>query len=145
MEVASTECVRQARLILDSIDMSRPPREVLGDGGRKFLRFITSEFGRQMFRICVAEGERFPEIGREFFRSGPQNMQREMRCYFEMAIARGELQIDDLELAAFQFSELCKADMWMKLTFNMIDAVSEADIDRVVDGAVETFLARYGT
>ena len=29
--------------------------------------------------------------------------------------------------------------------FGVIRAVSDADIDRVVDGAVETFMARYGT
>lgn len=145
MEVASTECLRQARLILDSLDMSRPVREVLGEGGRKFLRFITSDFGVQMFRICVAEGERFPEIGRQFFRSGPQNMQNELVCLFEMAMERGELQIDDPALAAFQFGELCKADAWMKLMFNIIDEVTDDHIDHVVDSAVEVFLARYGT
>jgi len=145
VEVATTECVRQSRLITESIDMSRPPREVLGDGGRKFLRFVTSDFGMQMFRICVAEGERFPEIGREFFRSGPQNMQRELVCYFEMAMERGELQIDDPYLAAFQFGELCKADAWMRLMFNMVEVVTDEDIDRVVDAAVDVFLARYGT
>ncbi len=144
MEVASTECLRQARLILDSIDMSRSVRDVLSEGGRKFLRFITSDFGVQMFRICVAEGERFPEIGRQFFRSGPQNMQNELVCFFEEAIERGELRMEDPALAAFQFGELCKADAWMKLMFNMIDDVSDAHIDHVVDNAVDTFMARYG-
>lgn len=146
VEVASTECLRQARQILDSIDMERPVREVLSEGGRQFLRFVTSDFGVQMFRICVAEGERFPEIGREFFRSGPQNMQKELVCLFEMGIDRGELKpMEDPALAAFQFGELCKADAWMKLMFNMIDEVTDAHIDHVVDNAVEVFLARYGT
>lgn len=145
VEVATSECLRQSKLIIEGIDWSRPPREVLGEGGRKFLRFVTSDFGRQMFRVCVGEGDRFPEIGREFFRSGPQNMQRELVGYFDDAIGRGELKIEDKELAAFQFGELCKADLWMKLMFNVVDEVTEAEIDRVVDGAVEVFLARYGT
>lgn len=143
--VAKTECLRQSKEIVDSIDMQRSPREVLGEGGRQFLRFVTSDFGQQMFRICVAEKERFPEIGREFFQSGPQNMQRHLVGYFEMAIARGELEIEDPYLAAFQFGELCKADAWMKLTFNIVDKISDTEIDRVVDAAVDVFLARYGT
>lgn len=145
VEVATTECLRQSREIVDRIDMDRSPREVLGDGGRQFLRFVTSDFGLQMFRICVAEKERFPEIGREFFRSGPQNMQKVLLGYFERATARGELSIEDPYLAAFQFGELCKAEVWMKKTFNMIEDITDADIDRVVDGAVDMFLARYGT
>lgn len=144
VEVATTECLRQSREIVDRIDLDRPPREVLGDGGRHFLRFITSDFGMQMFRVCVGEKERFPEIGREFFRSGPQNMQKVLLDYFERATARGELRIEDPYLAAFQFGELCKAEVWLKKTFNMLDEITDADIDRVVDGAVDMFLARYG-
>ena len=132
-------------MIFESVDQSRTPREVLSEGGRKFLRFITSDFGQQMFRICVAESERFPEIGREFFRSGPQNMQNKLAGYFALAVERGELRMEDPYLAAFQFGELCKADIWMKVTFNMMDRVSEDDIDRIVDGAVDVFLGYYGT
>lgn len=145
MEVANQECARQSQAAIDNIDMSAAPRQVLSQAGRHFLRFITSKFGQQVFRICVAESDRFPEIGRAFYRSGPERMRGEMAEYFAGSIARGELQIDDLTLAADQFGELCKADLWPRLMFGVISSVSEDDIARVVDGAVETFLARYGT
>lgn len=144
MEVANQECARQSQAAIDNIDMSLPPRAVLGQAGRHFLRFLTSKFGQQVFRICVAESDRFPEIGRTFYKSGPERMRAEMVEYFSGSIARGELRIDDPPLAAYQFSELCKADIWTKLMFGVVDSVDASDIDRVVDGAVETFLARYG-
>lgn len=144
MEVANAECARQSQDALNAIDMSGPPRDVLCHAGKHFLKFITSKFGQQVFRICVAESDRFPEIGREFYRSGPERMRAEMSEYFEAAMERGELQIEDFTLAADQFGELCKADIWPRLMFGVIDTVSDADIDRVVDGAVDTFLARYG-
>ncbi|WP_223424282.1 TetR/AcrR family transcriptional regulator [Tateyamaria pelophila] len=144
MEVANQECARQSQAAIDNIDMNAPPRQVLSQAGRHFLRFITSKFGQQVFRICVAESDRFPEIGRAFYRSGPERMRAEMAEYFVGSIARGELVIDDLTLAADQFGELCKADLWPRLMFGVIASVTEADIERVVDGAVETFLARYG-
>lgn len=143
MEVANQECARQSQSAIDNIDMSAAPRQVLSQAGRHFLRFITSKFGQQVFRICVAESDRFPEIGRAFYRSGPERMRAEMAEYFTGSIARGELKIDDLALAADQFGELCKADLWPRLMFGVIASVTEADIERVVDGAVETFLARY--
>ncbi len=145
MEVANTECQRQASRAMDSIDRAAPPREVLGQTGRHFLGFITSKFGQQIFRICVAESDRFPELGRNFYESGPAVMRTEMAAYFAEACARGELAIDDYVMAADQFGELCKADLWMRLNFGVIHEVGAADIDRVVDHAVETFLARYGT
>lgn len=145
MEVANNECQRQAGAALDNIVLAAPPREVLGQTGRHFLGFITSRFGQQIFRICVAESDRFPELGRSFYESGPAVMRAELASYFAQACARGELVIDDYILAADQFGELCKADLWMRLLFGVIKEVSAAEIDRVIDNAVETFLARYGT
>lgn len=144
MEVADQECLRQSRDALDNIDPDASPREVLGQAGRHFLRFITSTFGQQMFRLCVAESDRFPELGRRFYNSGPAVVRREMADYFEAAILRKRLAIEDPLLAADQFGELCKADLWPRLMFGVVESVSEAEIDRVVDSAVEMFLARYG-
>ena len=145
MEVADVECVRQSRYALDSIDPEDAPNKVLGQAGRHFLRFVTSTFGQQMYRLCVAESDRFPELGRRFYHSGPAVVRREMATYFHTAMARGELKIDDPLLAADQFGELCKADLFLRLTFGVVDTVSEGEIDRVVDSAVEMFMARYGT
>jgi len=144
MEVANAECLRQSREALDKIDMAAAPREVLCQAGQHFLRFITSTFGQQIFRICVAESDRFPEIGQSFYNSGPAVMRAEMVAYFVQAEERGALRIDDYELAADQFGELCKADLWPRLMFGVTKGVTDDQINRVVDGAVETFLARYG-
>ena len=144
MEVANAECARQSQEALDNIDIMAPPEEVLSQAGRHFLRFLMSTFGVQIFRICVAEADRFPEIGRRFYSSGPAVMRVEMAHYFEQAESRGELRVDDYVLAADQFGELCKADLWPRLIFGVIKSVSQSEIDRVVDGAVKTFLARYG-
>ncbi|MFK7878672.1 TetR/AcrR family transcriptional regulator [Roseobacter sp.] len=144
MEVATTECQRQSRYALDSIDMEAEPREVLKQTGQHFLRFITSKFGQQIFRMCVAESDRFPELGQKFYNSGPAVFRSVIAAYFEQAEARGQLQIEDRILAVDQFGELCKADIWPRLIFGMIKGVTPAEIDRVVDGAVETFMARYG-
>lgn len=144
MEVATTECQRQAQSALDNIDVAAPPREVLTQTGLHFLRFITSDLGQRIFRICVAESDRFPELGQKFYNSGPAVFRAEMAAYFKQAEARGELRLEDPILAADQFGELCKADVWPRLVFGMIRQVSDEDIVRVVDGAVETFMARYG-
>lgn len=144
IKVASAECARQAQEAVDNIDQKNSPRDVLNAAGHHFLRFITSTFGQQIFRICVAESDRFPEIGQQFYASGPAVMREEMVAYFEEAITRGELCIDDPALAADQFGELCKADIWARLMFGVSKTVTDAEIDRVVEGAVETFMARYG-
>lgn len=144
LEVAKAECRHQSQMATDRINDCGPPREVLGQAGRHFLKFLTSKLGQQIFRMCVAESDRFPEIGQQFYRSGPEVMRAEMVGYFHAAADRGQLKIDDFDLAANQFGELCKADIWPRMIFGMQDTVTDQEIDRVVDGAVETFMARYG-
>ena len=144
MEVATAQCERQAQTSIDCIDNSRPPAEILTMVGRQFLGFIYSDMGQRIFRICVAESDRFPQLGQEFYHSGPMMMKTAMVKYLNCAADRGELQIDDFELAADQFAELCKADLWPKRIFGIIDDVTEEQKERVIKGAVETFLARYG-
>ena len=101
--------------------------------------------GQRMFRICVAEADRFPQLGQEFYHSGPMIMRTAVVDYRREAVDRNELRIADFDLAADQFAELCKADLWPKLVFGIIRTVSEAEKARVIDAAATTFLARYGT
>ncbi|KUF10135.1 TetR/AcrR family transcriptional regulator [Pseudoponticoccus marisrubri] len=144
MEVASAQCRRQADEATVAMDSSLPPRAVLRQVAERFLAFITSEMGQRIFRICVAEADRFPDLGRQFYQSGPMTMRRALVDYLHTAQARGEIAAEDLDLAADQFAEMCKADLWPKLVFGVQTSFSEAEIARIVDGAIETFMARYG-
>lgn len=145
LEVARAECLRQAETATATIDTTQAPCEVLRKVARQALDFITSDFGQRMFRISVAESDRFPELGRAFYESGPKMGRDRLRDYFEEAMERGELAMDDPELAADQFNELCKADIFPRLVFNVQRSFDQSEKDRIADGAVETFLARYGT
>lgn len=144
MEVAKAECVRQADQAIETIDLNAPVRKVLTEAARQMLRFMTSDFGLRIFRICVAESERFPTLGKEFYESGPGLVRERLVGFFQMAVDRGELRIDDFDLAADQFHSLCKSDLRERLIMQVISDVSEEDRARVIDGAVDTFMARYG-
>ncbi len=144
MEVATTQCARQADEALHTIDMSQPPNIVLTQVGHSFLGFILSDMGQRIFRICVAEADRFPELGRAFYDSGPHKVHLAITGYLRAAAARGELRVEDFELAADQFAELCKADLWTRLVFGIRDGFTKEERLRIVNGAVDTFLARYG-
>lgn len=144
MEVAIGQCRGQADEAIARIDRSRAPAEVLPCVARSLLGFILSEIGQSVFRVCVAEAERFPALGREFYQSGPMKVHKLLVDYLREAAARGEVDIEDFELAADQFAELCKADLWPKLVFGIQTEFSETELARIVDGAVSTFLARYG-
>ncbi|MGD9864679.1 MAG: TetR/AcrR family transcriptional regulator [Pseudodonghicola sp.] len=144
IEVAINECNLMAQRALDNVDDTRPVREVLTFSARHILTFLLSDFAQRVFRICVAERERFPELGRAFYTCGPETGARRLSDYLARAVARGELAIDDIPMAAEQFTELCKARLWSRAMFGIQTEFSEAEIAETVDQAVEMFMARYG-
>ena len=143
-EVARLECDRQASAALAEIDTDAPVDVSLRELADRITRFFVSDFGQQMYRICVAESHRFPELGQRFYASGPQMMRARLRPIFESYVARGALRIDDFDMAANQLAELCKSDLFSRRLCGVIDGASDADIARVTGAAVDMFMARYG-
>jgi AcrR family transcriptional regulator len=144
LEVAKAECLRQSETAMVQAQSGASTRETLTDIADRMTRFFLSDFGQQVFRICVAESERFPELGRTFYQSGPELARERLVGFLACAMDRGDLMIEDPELAADQFAELCKADLFHRLVFNIRDSVTEAERQRVIRGAVDMFMARYG-
>lgn len=144
MEVAKAECCRQASEAEALVDDATTPEEALTIAATKMVDFFTSDFGMKMFRMCVAESDRFPELGREFYESGPAMARGVLVDFLRERVERGQMVCDDFELAADQFAELCKADLFHRIVFGIRPRITEADRQRVVRGAVATFMARYG-
>lgn len=144
IEVARSEFARHASEGMAGLDLNAPVRDVLTVLGRTILKVVSSDFGIALFRVSVAEAERFPEIGREFYASSNTVAEAKLVRYFDHAISRGDLVIEDRVLAAHQFLELCKAWIVPRRLMGVLPAMTEADANRVIGSAVETFLARYG-
>jgi AcrR family transcriptional regulator len=143
LQVAKAECCLQAERAIETIDMNAPVQDVLYQAAREIGDFITSDFGMRIFRVCVGEGGRFPELGRQFYESGPMLVRDRLVTYFDLAISKGDLKMEDRTLAADQFNELCRADIFPRMIFNIDDHFSDDEKHRVAKGAVEVFLAQY--
>jgi AcrR family transcriptional regulator len=143
MEVAKAECLRQAAEAGALIDDSAPVEQVLRGAAERIMAFVLSDFGLNVFRICVAERDRFPGLGEDFYRSGPSLIRARLAGFLAHAAARGVLAIDDPDLAAEQFLQLCKADLHERLIFGVATTTSPDARRRVVEAAVEMFMARY--
>lgn len=144
IEVARTECNRMAEQATEQIDDTRPVRDVLVVVARQLTTFLLSDFAQRVFRICLSERESFPELGRAFYASGPEMGRERMVQFLTCAVSRGELAIDDVSMAAEQFSELCKVRLWTRAVFGIQTEFSAGEIEDVVQNAVDMFMARYG-
>lgn len=143
LEVARRECHRQTEAAEAMVEGNVPVRTALTIAAERIVAFQLSDFGQRMFRIVVGEGERFPGLGRQFYDFGPglihERLVHHLRCYVDC----GELMIEDFDLAADQFAQLCKTTIHEKLMFGMADAITPELAHRSVRGAVDMFLARY--
>ncbi|MEM9426019.1 MAG: TetR/AcrR family transcriptional regulator [Pseudomonadota bacterium] len=145
IEVAKIECQAQSEDAVAEITSSDDVRHALTTAAKRMTRFFMSDVGLQVHRIIVGESQRFPEIGREFYESGPAKVHAILRQFLQNAVDAGALKIEDVDLAADQFPELCKAGLHLKLVLGLREPPTEAEIDRVIDGAVDVFMCRYGT
>jgi AcrR family transcriptional regulator len=144
IQVAKSECENQADNDLKIIDQTQSVDKVLYQAAAYTINCLISDIAQQIFRICVSEIERFPILGKSFYENGPMMGQAKLVEYFIYAEQQGYLKIKDLYLAADQFTELCKADLYSKALFGIQKKFTDAEIDRVAKGVVQIFLAKYG-
>ena len=109
----------------------------------KLITFFLSDFGQDMFRVCVAEAKRFPELGITFYESGPRHWGDKIAGFLSSEKAQAVLNIEDPYLAADQLAQLCRTDLMLKVHFGIESNPPEDEIALIVDEAVRTILARY--
>lgn len=111
--------------------------------GKGFLNFLLRPETLAIHRVVIAESAKFPELGRAFYAAGPAVNIERVGDFLRTRVASGDLEIDDPELAAMQFLELCKAGLLQKRQMQIIDTPSPERVDYVIEQAVRLFLRGY--
>jgi AcrR family transcriptional regulator len=141
--IAHEECRAQAESVFSLDPADQDVEAVLTRLGRSFVKFLCRPGAMSPLRTVIAISDRMPEIGREFYETGPAEGVTKLCHYLESQVVAGILTIEDCEVAAAQFLDSCLATILRPLLFNASDAPSDERIDRVVGTAVRTFLAAY--
>ncbi|MEL6339006.1 MAG: TetR/AcrR family transcriptional regulator [Myxococcota bacterium] len=117
--------------------------DVLFQVARNLLNILKSVDGKRLFRLAISESERHPDIGRSFFEFGPDLATRRLETLLRDRTRRGELEIPDPYLAAHQFGELCKAEVFYRTMFNLASPPTASELELYARRAVTTFLRAY--
>ena len=83
LEVAKAECARAADEAEALIGEDVPVAQALHLAGERIVAFAQSDFGQRMFRMCVAESDRFPALGTAFYESGPELVRTRLVRFLE--------------------------------------------------------------
>ncbi|GLK66362.1 TetR/AcrR family transcriptional regulator [Paracoccus kondratievae] len=145
MEVFRHELAREATDTGALIDVDLPVEQVLPFLVQIISTYVTSDIGLRVFRVSVAEAERFPLLAQEYYESGPALLRQQLVKYLDRCVQRGELRIPDLELAANQLIELAGTAIHDRALFLGPQSVDRELVRKVNRGAVTMFLACYGS
>ena len=108
------------------------------------LHRLSAPFVMAAHRIVIGVAERMPEIGQEFFASGPHRLAVALARFLDHHVKAGELEIEDTYLAAAQFLELSQATVFRPRLYGAVTIIpSDREIECVVGSAVRMTLAAY--
>jgi TetR/AcrR family transcriptional repressor of mexJK operon len=135
------QLAREIRVVMEA---GLPLDQALTGIGERFLAMLVNPDRIRMFRMMAAQVDRFPELGRVFYRSGPMVMHDCLAGFLARAADDGLLEMPDPGLAAWQFLSLVKGHLHLRCLFDVGSLVTPAARRRHVAAAVELFLKGYG-
>ncbi|MGH8824901.1 MAG: TetR/AcrR family transcriptional regulator [Jiangellaceae bacterium] len=143
-DISATETLTHDMVaaLRDSEDIEKDLRQF----ARRHITEVTQQHLIQLRRIIIAEAERFPELARTWYASGPERAHATLAEQFHALARRGLLRMDDPLLAAQHFN-------WLILSIPLNSALfhgshtefTPRELQRYADEGVRVFLAAYRT
>lgn len=120
-----------------------PPDQTLHALARSIIGILIAPTPRMLYRIIIAEAERFPHLAQTLWEHGPRVSIDALARWLTDRTVKGELRVEDPVLAAEQFYSLCMTRIVNRSRLRVPVSMTDNDIQRVADAAVSMFLAEY--
>lgn len=137
------QCGELQDTLFDVAGVNGDPRTRLEHLSRGFLATLLSPDALAIQRLVVAESERFPELGRVFYESGPRLVMARIGEYLGELMDRGVLRRADTDIAAQHFKDLAISGIYQPRLWGVIGDLTPEQVDKQVECAVDTFLRAY--
>ena len=141
--IVGRECRQQGERIFTLDPEDHDIEGMLTRLGLGLAEFVCRPDRGPSLRTVIAISERMPEVGRQFYETGPAFGLAQLTAYLKAQVAAGVLAVDDCEVAAAQFIDSCSATLFKPVLFNCGSTPTPEQIAHVVKIAVRTFLAAY--
>ena len=140
--IVEEETLEQAKVAFN-FDPERDVATTLTEFGQAYIHILCRPGGGSATRTVMAIAERMPEVGRRFYNNVVAHTIARLAAYLEVRTRSGDLEIEDCQLAATQFMQMCQASLFMPFIFQAAPAPSAERIAQVVESATRMFLAGY--
>jgi AcrR family transcriptional regulator len=140
--IVEEESLEQGKVAFN-FDPARDVTTTLMDFGQAYIQLLCRPGVGSATRTVMAIAERMPEVGRRFYENVIALTIHRLAGYLKARVAAGDLEIEDSELAAAQFMQMCQATLFQPFIFQAAPAPSAERIAQVVKSATRMFLAAY--
>jgi AcrR family transcriptional regulator len=140
--IVAEETLERDKVIFD-FDPGCDVETTLRKFGQAYISLQCRPGGGSSVRTVMAIAERMPEVGRRFYENVLEKTINRLADYLKLHVRPGDLAIDDCQLAASQFIQMCQATLFLPYVFQAAPAPSADRIAQVVDSATRMFLAAY--
>lgn len=141
--IVHQQCEAQAEGLFNLDPDDADVEGVLTRLGIGFIGFLCQPEKASPLRTVIAIADRMPEIGKKFYETGPACGIAMLAAYIKRQADAGVLVVDDCEVAAAQFLDMCQSTLFKPVLFNFAPPPSPERMEHVVKIAVRTFLAAY--
>ena len=141
--IVHQQCELQAEALFDLDADNDDVEAVLTRLGVGLVGFLCQPEKASPLRTVIAIADRMPEIGKKFYETGPACGIAMLAAYIKRQVDAGVLAVEDCEVAAAQFLDMCQATLFKPVLFNFAPPPSRERTEHVVKIAVRTFLAAY--
>ena len=140
--IVEQESLEQGKVAFN-FDPERDVITTLTEFGQAYIQMLCRPGGGSATRTVMAIAERMPEVGRRFYNNVVALTIARLAAYLEIHVRPGDLAIEDCQLAATQFMQMCQASLFMPFLFQAAPAPSVERMAEVVASATRVFLAGY--
>jgi len=140
--IVEEETLQHGQMVFN-FDPERDIPTTLREFGHAYIAMICRPGGGSAIRTVMAIAERMPDVGRRYYERVLEKTINRLAVYLDAHVKLGELAIDDCQLAAAQFIQMCQASLFLPFVFQAAPAPPLERIDEVVDSATRMFLAAY--
>lgn len=141
--VMQSRCQQVFQMMEDHLVDERSVDRVLTDVGGKFIDIVLNTDALDMYRTVIMESQKFPELGKLFYESGPQRTRGLLAEYLSNADARGVLEVPNPEMAAALFLGMLLNRVQMQCLLGVKKLITPQERNDIIHYAVDVFVRAH--
>src|SRR3954464_4284242 len=129
--------------VVFNFDPGRDVETTLREFGKAYIELVCRPDGGSAIRTVMAIAERMPDVGRRYYEKVLEKTINRLADYLQAHVRPNDLAIENCQLAASQFHQMCQASLFLPWVFQAAPAPSPERIAEVVESATRMFMAAY--